>query len=122
MSKSTPTHPMRDFYGADGKIYQRRADIRMFEWREYIKANVLTREQEMYWVALFLGRVEPETMSLEMAEQIALADQVFAVMSTDEYAAICGAIFSDILNPVSPKNDQTQPLPTTTDAEKPSEG
>lgn len=103
--------PKRPFLGKNGQRYERRASIAMTEWLTYTRAATaqsFTVYEESYWVALFLGRLDPQTINQSAEERYAQAEAALADMPTDDYFAIAGGLFDDIMYPANP-NDPAQP-------------
>ena len=96
---STAAHPMTPFWAEDGREYQRRADVTMREWFAYVNEAPTTLDQERYWVALWLGRLEPDTLTLAPEERSARAAEVLGDMSTDDYFRVRDSLFLSIMNP-----------------------
>lgn len=95
-------HSLRSFTGSDGQTYQRRADILMREWRIYTETDITQRVQEQYFVALFLGLVEPDTLLLPWPLRLARSVDVFDDWTFERYFAVRDTIFYDIVNPAAP--------------------
>ena len=95
----TNAHPMTPFYAEDGHEYQRRADVTMRECFAYVNEAPTTLAQERYYVALFLGHVEPDTLTLPPEERSARAAEVLGDMPTDDYFRIRDSLFLSIMNP-----------------------
>jgi len=96
-------HPMRAYKGPDGREYARRADILMKEWRAYSSAVIVDMDDEMFWVALFTGRVAREAITLPYDEQHDLGVLVFDGVTTDDYFPLRTALWESITNPAGPK-------------------
>ncbi len=107
---STPKHPMKPFTGLDGQEYQRRADITMREFRAYQEDKRADVDSERYWIALFMGKIEPSTLSLSEKDKLNLGIEVTDDMSAEVYYAIRGPIITAIISPASsPKEESANP-------------
>lgn len=96
-------HPMRPFYtDPDGKVFERRTDITLREWRIYTDSEITLRIQEQYFVALFMGRVEPITLDLPWSQRLAQSVEALDDLTFEQYFAIRDTLFLDIVNPASP--------------------
>lgn len=98
---SPAEHTKRPFRGANGKTYERRADIKMREYLSYTQERIVTIHQEVYWVALFIGLLGPETIGLSVDERRVLGEAAVADLVADDYIAIRNSVFDDITDPAA---------------------
>lgn len=101
-------HPTKPFLGSDGVEYRRRADIRMSVWARYIEEFPATLAEERYFVALFMGELEDDTLDLDKEERINRAKEALADWTTDKYFSVRETVFDSIIRPASPKKAESQ--------------
>lgn len=103
---------LRPFTGTDGQTYQRRGDIRLGDWFEFLNAELTVLEQ-FAWIAFFMGWTDKKPSELSAEDRVKLADGL--PYTTDQYAAIENAIIKDIKQPATPLENgaESGPVPNT---------